>query len=212
MIQDLIAGGKESSAVNVEWAFSELLKHPQIFEKATKELDKVIGKERWVEEKDIPNLPFINAIMKETMRVHPSSPMLAPHFTREDSVIDGYDIPAGTRVLINTWTIGRDPTIWDTPEEFRPERFIGREIDVKGQDFELLPFGSGRRMCPGYTLGLKVIQLTLANLLHGFKWKLPDKMTPEELNMEEIFGLAIMRKIPLEAIGEPRLPAHVYGV
>ncbi|XP_077230472.1 trimethyltridecatetraene synthase-like [Tasmannia lanceolata] len=210
--QDLIAGGTESSAVTVEWALSELLKQPHIFEKAMEELDKVIGKERWVEEKDVPNLPYIEAIMKETMRMHPVAPMLVPRLSREDSVIDGYDIPAGTRVLVNVWTIGRDPTIWDAPEEFRPERFIGSEIDVKGQDFELLPFGSGRRMCPGYTLGLKVIQLTLANLLHGFKWKLPEKMTGEELNMEEIFGLSTPRKFPLEVVVEPRLPAHVYRV
>ncbi|XP_077230347.1 trimethyltridecatetraene synthase-like [Tasmannia lanceolata] len=210
--QDLIAGGTESSALTVEWALSELLKQPHIFEKATKELDKVIGKERWVEEKDIPDLPFVDAIMKETMRLHPLAPMLAPHLAREDSVIDGYDIPAGTRVFVNVWTIGRDPTIWDAPEEFHPERFIGKDIDVKGQDFELLPFGSGRRMCPGYSLGLKVVQLTLANLLHGFKWKLQDKISPEELNMEEIFGLSTTRKIPLEAVIEPRLPAPVYRV
>ncbi|XP_058108613.1 trimethyltridecatetraene synthase-like [Magnolia sinica] len=210
--QDLIAGGTESSAVTVEWAISELLKRPQYFEKATEELDQVIGKDRWVEEKDIPNLPYIEAIMKETMRMHPVAPMLVPRQCREDCTLNGYDIPAGTRVLVNVWTIGRDPTIWDTPNEFQPERFIGLAIDVKGHDFELLPFGSGRRMCPGYSLGLKVIQLTLANLLHGFQWKLPGKMMPEELNMDEIFGLSTPKKDPLVVMAEPRLLAHVYGL
>ncbi|XP_058108614.1 trimethyltridecatetraene synthase-like [Magnolia sinica] len=208
--QDLIAGGTESSAVTVEWAISELLKNPAIFEKATKELDRVIGQHRWVEEKDVAHLPYIEAIMKETMRMHPVAPMLVPRLAREDCTIDGYDIPAGTRALVNVWTIGKDPSIWDNPDEFHPERFIGRACDVKGQDFELLPFGSGRRMCPGYSLGLKVIQLTLANLLHGFKWELPAKMAPEDLNMDEIFGLSTPKKDPLVTVVKPRLPAHVY--
>ncbi|XP_043717132.1 trimethyltridecatetraene synthase-like [Telopea speciosissima] len=209
--QDLIAGGTESSAVTVEWALSELLKKPEIFKKASEELDRVIGKDRWVEEKDIPNLPYIEAIVKETMRMHPVAPMLVPRIAREDCEIGGYDIQEGTRVLVNTWTIGRDPELWEAPDEFRPERFIGKTIDVKGQDFELLPFGSGRRMCPGYSLGLKVIQSSLANLLHGFVWKLPNQMKPEDLNMEEIFGLSTPKKFPLMAVVEPRLPSHVYS-
>ncbi|XAR49884.1 Flavonoid 3'-monooxygenase [Bertholletia excelsa] len=207
--QDLLAGGTESSAVTVEWAISELLKQPEIFEKATEELDRVIGRERWVQEKDMPSLPYIEAIVKETMRLHPVAPMLVPRLSREDTKVAGYDIPKGARILVNVWTIGRDPALWDNPDDFRPERFIGKAIDVKGQDFELLPFGSGRRMCPGYSLGLKVIQASLANLLHGYKWKLPGSMK-EELNMEEIFGLSTPKKIPLVAVAEPRLPPHLY--
>nr|XP_010911364.2 cytochrome P450 71A1-like [Elaeis guineensis]XP_010932407.1 cytochrome P450 71A1 [Elaeis guineensis] len=210
--QDMIAGGTESSAMTVEWAISELLKRPEIFKKATEELDRVIGRHRWVEEKELHHLPYIEAIIKETMRMHPVAPMLVPRQCREDCNVAGYDIPAGTRVLVNVWTIGRDPTIWDAPEEFRPERFIGSTIDVKGQDFELLPFGSGRRMCPGYSLGLKVIQVSLANLLHGFAWRLPDGMKVEDLSMEEIFGLSTPRKVPLEVVVEPKLPVHLYAV
>nr|AYM47547.1 flavonoid 3'-hydroxylase [Dracaena cambodiana] len=210
--QDLIAGGTESSAVTVEWAISELLKRPHIFDRAKEELDRVIGQNRWVDEKDVPNLPYIESIVKETMRMHPVAPMLVPRLAREDATFNGYDIPAGTRVLVNVWTIGRDPTVWDEPEEFKPERFLGKEIDVKGQDFELLPFGSGRRMCPGYSLGLKVIQVSLANLLHGFEWKPPKGMKAEELNMEEIFGLSTPRKVPLEVVVEPRLEAWLYDI
>ncbi|KAM0879803.1 hypothetical protein ACQ4PT_033985 [Festuca glaucescens] len=206
--QDLIAGGTESSAVTVEWALSELLKKPEVFAKATEELDRVVGRGRWVTEKDIPSLPYVDAIVKETMRLHPVAPMLVPRLSREDTSIGGYDIPAGTRVLVSVWSIGRDPELWDAPEEFMPERFIGSRLDVKGQDYELLPFGSGRRMCPGYSLGLKVIQVSLANLLHGFEWKLPDGV---ELSMEEIFGLSTPRKFPLEAVVEPKLPAHLYA-
>nr|QNS29939.1 cytochrome P450 [Nothapodytes nimmoniana] len=210
--QDLLAGGTESSAVTVEWAISELLKKPEIFDKATEELDRVIGKKRWVQEKDMSSLPYIEAIVKETMRMHPVAPMLVPRLAREDCKMAGYDILKGTQVLVNTWTISRDPALWEDPNEFCPDRFIGKAkaIDVKGQDFELLPFGSGRRMCPGYSLGLKVIQSSLANLLHGFKWKLPNNMKPEDLNMEEIFGLSTPKKIPLVAIIEPRLPLHLY--
>nr|QNS29940.1 cytochrome P450 [Nothapodytes nimmoniana] len=211
--QDLLAGGTESSAVTVEWAISELLKKPEIFDKATEELDRVIGKKRWVQEKDMSSLPYIEAIVKETMRMHPVAPMLVPRLAREDCKMAGYDILKGTQVLVNTWTISRDPALWEDPNEFCPDRFIGKAkaIDVKGQDFELLPFGSGRRMCPGYSLGLKVIQSSLANLLHGFKWKLPNNMKPEDLNMEEIFGLSTPKKIPIVAILEPRLPLHLYS-
>ncbi|GLU14234.1 hypothetical protein SLE2022_308160 [Rubroshorea leprosula] len=208
--QDLIAGGTESSAVTVEWAISELLKTPENFKKATEELDRVIGRNRLVEEKDIVNLPYINSIVKETMRLHPVAPMLVPRLAQEDCKVAGYDIPKGTRALVNIWTIARDPNLWESPDEFRPERFIGKDIDVKGTDFELLPFGAGRRMCPGYALGLKVIQSSLANLLHGFTWKLPGNMRKEDLNMEEIFGLSTPRKILLEAVVELRLPPHLY--
>ncbi|KAI7728333.1 hypothetical protein M8C21_001811 [Ambrosia artemisiifolia] len=208
--QDLLAGGTESSAVTVEWAISEILKKPEIFQKATEELDRVIGKNRWVQEKDMPNLPYIEAIAKETMRLHPVAPMLVPRRAREDCKVAGYDITEGTRVLVSVWSIGRDPKLWDKPEEFCPERFTGKEIDVKGHDFELLPFGAGRRMCPGYSLGYKVIEATLANLLHGFNWKLPGTMTKDDLNMEEIFGLSTPKKFPLVTVAEPRLPLDMY--
>lgn len=211
MFQDMIAGGTESSAVTVEWAISELLKKPEIFAKATEELDRVIGRERWVEEGDIVNLPYIDSIAKETMRLHPVAPMLVPRMTREDCQVDGYDILKGTRALVNVWTIGRDPTVWDNPNEFCPERFIDKTIDVKGHDFQLLPFGAGRRMCPGYPLGIKVIQASLANLLHGFTWKLPSNMTKEDLDMEEIFGLSTPKKYPLQAVAVPKLPLHMYS-
>ena len=211
-LQDLLVGGTESSAMTVEWAISELLKKPELFKKATQELDRVIGQNRWVTEKDIPNLPYVEAIVKETMRMHPVVPMLVPRCAREDCNVAGYDIQKGTRVLINVWSIGRDPELWKDPQEFYPERFIGKEIDVKGQDYELLPFGSGRRMCPGYSLGLKVVQSTLANLLHGYNWKLPGDMNPEELDMEEIIGLSTPRKFPLVAVVEPRLPHHLYSL
>jgi cytochrome P450 len=174
------------------------------------ELNHIIGPERLATESDLPRLPYLEALLKETMRVHPPAPMLAPHVAREDTSVDGYDVLAGTVVFINVWGIGRDPALWDAPEEFRPERFLESKIDMRGQDFQLLPFGSGRRMCPGFNLALKVVALGLANLLHGFEWKLPDGVTAEELSMEETFVLAMPRKFPLNAVVKPRLPARLY--
>ncbi|CAL5012837.1 unnamed protein product [Urochloa decumbens] len=209
--QDLIVGGTDSTATTVEWAVSELLRKPEIFAAAAEELDRVVGRGRWVTEKDITELPYLDAIVKETMRVHPIVPLLVPRVAREDAAVGGYDIPKGTLVLVNVWTIGRDPALWDKPEEFTPERFVGRKIDVKGQDFELLPFGSGRRMCPGYNLGLKEVQLCLANLLHGFTWSLPEGMAKEDLSMDEVFGLSTTRKFPLEVVVKPRLAPELYA-
>ena len=210
-VQDLIAGGTESSAVTVEWSISELLKKPEVIVKATEEMDRVIGRGRWVTEKDIPSLPYVDAIVKETMRLHPVAPLLVPRLAREDTTVAGYDIPTGTRVLVSVWSIGRDPALWDAPEEFMPERFLGSKLDVKGQDYELLPFGSGRRMCPGMGLALRMVPMILANLLHAFAWRLPDGVEAEELSMEETFGLTVPRLVPLEAVAEPKLPARLYA-
>ncbi|KAL6839552.1 hypothetical protein ACP4OV_030822 [Aristida adscensionis] len=208
---DLILGSTDTSMVTSEWAMSELLRNPEVLAKATEELDAVVGHDRLVTEGDIPNLPYIEAIVKETMRLHPVAPLLGPRLSREEASIDGYDIPIGTRVFVNVWAIGRDPAVWgDDASVFQPGRFVGRTVDVKGHDFELLPFGSGRRMCPGIGLGLKLVQVILANLLHGFAWSLPDGVRKEELNMEEKYGLSMPRLVPLEAVAEPRLPAVLY--
>ncbi|TVU46964.1 hypothetical protein EJB05_06538, partial [Eragrostis curvula] len=210
---DLITAGTDPSAVTVEWAMSELLKHPEVLAKATEELDRVICRDRLVvTEGDMPSLPYVEAIVKETMRMHPVAPLLAQRLSREDTSFSGHHIPAGTRVLVNVWAIGRDPAVWDAPEEFWPERFLGSGgVDVRGHDFQLLPFGSGRRMCPGISLGLKMVQLSLANLLHAFMWRLPNGVSTEELSMEEKFGLSVVRMVPLQVVAEPKLPAHLYA-
>ncbi|XP_066398606.1 trimethyltridecatetraene synthase [Miscanthus floridulus] len=215
-VQDIVAGGTESSAVTIEWAMSELLRHPDALEAATAELDRVIGHGRWVNESDLPDLPYIDAVVKETMRLHPVGPLLVPHHAREDTVVAGYDVPAGARVLVNVWAIARDPSSWpDAPAAFRPERFLsggsGAGVDVRGAHFELLPFGAGRRMCPAYGLAMKLVAAGVANLVHGFTWRLPDGMAPEDVSMEEQFGLSTRRKVPLVAVAEPRLPAHLYA-
>lgn len=214
-VQDIVAGGTESSAVTIEWAMSELLRRPDALRAATAELDRVIGHGRWVTERDLPDLPYIDAVVKETMRLHPVGPLLVPHHAREHTVVAGYDVPAGARVLVNVWAIARDPASWpDAPDAFRPERFLngssGASVDVRGAHFELLPFGAGRRMCPAHGLAMKLVTAGVANLVHGFAWRLPDGMAPEDVSMEELFGLSTRRKVPLVAVAEPRLPAHLY--
>ncbi|KAK4269066.1 hypothetical protein QN277_022271 [Acacia crassicarpa] len=204
--QDLLIGAIDTSSATIEWGMSEVLKNPEILKKATDELDIVVGRDRWVEEKDIVNLPYIEAITKETMRLHPVASLLPPTTSAVDgdSKVVGYDIPKGAQVIVNVWAIGRDPAIWENPNEFNPERFIGKDIDVTGNNFELLPFGAGRRICPAYPLALKVVQVCLANLVHGFSWSLPDHMKKEDLNMEENLTLGNMRKQPLEAVIRPK--------
>jgi cytochrome P450 len=212
-MQDLIAGGTNTNGVTLEWAISELVRNPKMLAIATEELDRVVGPNRLVTERDILDLPYMKAIVKETLRMHPVGTLLAPHEAIEDVSIKGYDIPAGTRVLVNVWAIARDDALWDAPDVFQPERFLGEsKVDVLGQDFELLPFGSGRRMCPGYNLGLKVVHMCLANLLHCFSWKLSSVLATQNLSMDEIFGLTTSRKIPLEVFIEPRLSAHLYAL
>lgn len=211
-VQDIIAGGTESSAVTMEWAMSELILLPDVMAAAADELDRVVGRGRWVTECDLPNLPYIDAVVKETMRLHPVGPLLVPHLAREHTAVAGYDVPAGARVLVNAWAVARHPASWpDRPDAFLPERFAGRDIDVRGQHFELLPFGAGRRMCPAHSLAMKVVGAGVANLLHGFAWRLPDGVSPGDVSMEELVGLSTRRKVPLVAVPEPRLPAHLYA-
>ncbi|XP_059295516.1 trimethyltridecatetraene synthase-like [Lycium ferocissimum] len=210
LIHSLLAGATDTSATTVEWAFQEFLRNPKMIEKANEELDRVIGKQRWIEEDDFSRLPYIDAIIKETFRLHPLTSLLPPRYSIEDCNVAGYDIPKGTMVFVNTWSLGRNPKYWNRPEEFMPERFLENDIDIKGQNFTLLPFGSGRRRCPGYNLGIKVVRTTMANLLHGFNWRLAGDMKPEDISMEEIYGLTTHLKKPISMIMEPRLPHHLY--
>ncbi|KAL3353845.1 hypothetical protein AABB24_018490 [Solanum stoloniferum] len=210
LILDLLAGGTDTSATTVEWAFQELVRNPNMIEKAHEELDRTIGKGRWVEEEDLSQLPYIEAIIKETYRLHPLTPLIPPHYSIEECNVVGYDIPKGTMVFVNIWSLGRNPNYWDRPQEFIPERFLENDINIKGKNFTMLPFGSGRRRCPGYNLGIKLVGTTLANLLHGFHWRLTGDINPEEISMKEIYGLTTHPEKPISMIVEPRFPLHLY--
>ncbi|EFJ23719.1 hypothetical protein SELMODRAFT_102826 [Selaginella moellendorffii] len=202
---ELVSAGTETSATTVEWTFGEILhRAPHVLTKAHEELDSVVGRSRLVDEADLPRLPYLQAIIKEAFRLHVPVPLLVPHMSMHEASLDGYHVPKGATTIVNAYAIGRDPALWDNPLEFRPERFLGSSMDVKGQDFELLPFGSGRRACPGMGLGLKTVQLALANLIHGFDWKASGQNA-----LEEAAGAVIWLKTPLEAVGSPRLQVEV---
>lgn len=207
VLLDLFAGASDTSSVLIEWALAELLTNPIQMKTLQEELQRVVGRERMVQDFDIPNMPLLMAVVKETMRLHPVLPFLVPRKLIEPCQISGYEIPANTQVYVNTWAVGRDPMVWEKALEFWPERFLDRSIDVRGQHFELLPFGSGRRMCPGWTLGLRNVQIILASLLQAFDWSVDE----QDLDMSEKFGLVMTKAKPLLARVNPKLSPYIYA-
>ncbi|KAJ7969672.1 Cytochrome P450 [Quillaja saponaria] len=203
---DLIVAAFETTAATLDWAFSELLKNPRVMKKLQQELTNVVGMSKVVEETDIPKLNYLDMVVKETYRLHPVAPFLIAHESMEDITINGYYINKKSRIIVNAWAIGRDPKIWsENVEEFYPERFINNNIDLKGHDFELIPFGSGRRGCPGMMLGLMSVKYTIAQFVHCFNWELPNGMNSKHLDMNEKFGLSIPRVNHLLALPIYRL-------
>lgn len=199
LLVDLFAAGTDTTSGTLEWAITELLRHPKKMAKAQAEIDQVIGKKESVQESDISELSYIQAVVKETLRLHPAATILM-HKAEEDVHLCDYYVPKNAQVLVNVWSIGRDPKVWSNPESFMPERFLETEVDMKGQDFELIPFGAGRRICPGIPLAYRMVHLMLATLVHLFNWRLPDGLNPEDVDMEEKFGLTLQKMQPLQAI------------
>lgn len=194
ILADMIVGSIDTSHTWIEWVFAEIVKNPKVMNKLQGELTSIVGLDRMVEEEDLPKLEYLDLVLKETFRLHPVAPFLVPRESIGDIVINECYIPRGSRVMINCWALGHDPKIWsDNVEEFVPERFIGKNIDLRGHDFHLLPFGYGRRSCPGINLGLITVKLIVAQLVHCFNWNLPNGMLPADLDMTEKFGLAAPR-------------------
>ncbi|KAL8546925.1 hypothetical protein ACS0TY_006588 [Phlomoides rotata] len=210
LLWDMITAGMDTTAISVEWAMAELIKNPRVQQKAQEELDRVIGHDRVVTELDFPNLPYLQSVAKESLRLHPPTPLMLPHRANADVKIGGYDIPKGSNVHVNVWAVARDPEVWKNPLEFRPERFLEEDVDMKGTDFRLLPFGAGRRVCPGAQLGINLVTSMIVHLLHHFSWDAPNGMRPEEIDMEESPGMVTYMKTPLEALPTPRLPPNLY--
>ncbi|OAY82660.1 Premnaspirodiene oxygenase [Ananas comosus] len=206
---DMFAGGTETSSTIIEWAISELIKSPNIMAKAQQEVREAFKKKGKIEEHDIGELSYLQLVIKETLRIHPPVPLLVPRVCQETCTILGYTIPAGTRVVINVWALGRDPKYWEDPEKFMPERFEGNSVDYKGSNFEFLPFGAGRRICPGMTFGLATVEFGLAQLLFYFDWKLPGDMKIEDLDMTETLGASAPRKEQLHLIAIPQISLPV---
>ncbi|ERN14983.1 hypothetical protein AMTR_s00032p00222110 [Amborella trichopoda] len=200
LILELNLAGASTAAVVVEWAMAELLQNPEKMATVKQELSKTVGYERPVEEADMDRLPYLQAVIKETLRFHPPGPLFLPHRANATVEVAGFIIPKNTTVVINYWAISREACTWENPTTFSPERFMGSDINYKGRDFSFIPFGGGRRICPGLPLGERMVQLLLASLLHSFEWELPLGCKPEEMDMSDKLGLALHKKVPLEAI------------
>ncbi|XP_057975861.1 cytochrome P450 CYP82D47-like [Malania oleifera] len=205
----LVLGGSDTSTVTLVWALCLLLNNPHTLKKAQQELDTQVGRQQQLHGTHIKHLVYVQAIIKETMRLYPAAPLGAPHESIEDCIVGDHHVPAGTRLVVNLWKVHRDPQVWPDPDEFRPERFLTthKDVDVRGQNFELIPFSSGRRMCPGVSFSLQVTHFILANLLHGFEIATPDD---NPVDMGECFGLTMAKATPLEVLLSPRLPSHLY--
>uniref|UniRef100_A0A803M8S6 Cytochrome P450 n=2 Tax=Chenopodium quinoa TaxID=63459 RepID=A0A803M8S6_CHEQI len=200
LLMNLFGAGTDTTSSTLEWAMAELLCNPEKLKKAQAELQETIGKENPVEESDMARLPYLQAIVKETLRLHPAAPLLVPRKADSDVKLCGFTVPKDTQVLVNVWAIGRDPELWENPNSFEPERFMGSEIDVKGRDFELIPFGAGRRICPGLPLAIRMIHLMLGSLIHKFDWRLEGGTLPEKMDMEEKFGITLEKAQRLHAV------------
>ncbi|XP_038688538.1 cytochrome P450 71D9-like [Tripterygium wilfordii] len=203
VVLDIFTGGSETSSTTIEWAMSELIKTPRIMAKAQSEVRRVFDKQGYVDEAGLEELEFLKLVIKETLRLHPPLPLLLPRECREGCQILGYDIPVKAQIIVNAWAIGRDPDYWIDAEKFYPERFVNSSIDYKGNNFEFIPFGTGRRMCPGISFGITIVELTLAKLLYHFDWKLPINIKGEELDMTESFAASVGRKNDLYVIPIP---------
>lgn len=179
---------------------SELVTNPETMAKVKAELKSVVGEKKVVDESEMAKLPYLEAVIKEVMRFHIPGPFLVPRRAESDQVVNGYLIPKGTQILINAWAISRDPNVWKNPDSFEPERFLGgRNIDFKGLDYELVPFGAGRRVCPGLPLATLILQMVTATLVHNFDWKL-DQGTADDDPQGEVFGLSLRRAVRLRVI------------
>ncbi|KEH37856.1 putative cytochrome P450 [Medicago truncatula] len=207
----LIAGATDTTTVTITWALSLLLNNRHTLKKIQDELDEKVGKDRLVNESDINNLVYLQAVVKETLRLYPAGPLSGARQFTENCTVGGYNIQAGTRLILNLWKMHRDPRVWSKPLEFQPERFLNthKDVDVKGQHYELLPFGGGRRSCPGITFGLQMTNLALASFLQAFEVTTPSNA---QVDMSATFGLTNIKTTPLEVIAKPRLPYHLLFV
>lgn len=201
--QELYSAGTDTNTSTVEWTMAELVKNPEIMTKVREELEMEICQDL-PKEFQLMQLPYLQACIKETFRLHPPVPFLIPRRASETCKVMDYTIPKNAQILVNVWAIGRDPSIWVKPLEYRPERFLNFSLDYKGNDFEFLPFGAGRRICPGLPMATRHIPLVLAALIHFFDWSLPQGSDPSQLDMNEKFGATLQKEQPLNLIPKAR--------
>ncbi|KAL8461165.1 hypothetical protein ACS0TY_032589 [Phlomoides rotata] len=200
IIMEVFLAGSETTSTSIEWAMVELLSHPEIMTKVKDELTRVVGKSNRFNESHIENLPFLQAVMKETLRLHPPIPFLVPRLSIEETNFMGYQIPKDTQLFVNAWAIGRDPDCWDDPLSFKPDRFLDSKIDYRGLNFELIPFGAGRRICAGIPLAHRMLHLVLGSLVHEFDWSVDVIGKNAIMDTRERMGVTVRKLVPLKAI------------
>ncbi|TKY45140.1 steroid 17alpha-monooxygenase or 17alpha-hydroxyprogesterone aldolase [Spatholobus suberectus] len=201
---DMFAAGTETTASILGWMMTELLRHPVVMQKLQDEVRNVVRGRTHITGEDLSSMRYLKAVVKETFRLHPQIPLLFPRESMQDTKVMGYDIATGTQTIVNAWAIGRDPSYWNQPQEFQPERFLNSSIDIKGHDFRAIPFGAGRRSCPGIMFAMTIIELVLANLVHQFNWAVPSGVIGDQaMDISETTGLSINRKFPLMTIASP---------
>ncbi|GLT84010.1 hypothetical protein SLE2022_022670 [Rubroshorea leprosula] len=200
VILDVFTAGMDTTYTSLDWAMAELLRHPNVMKQLQKEVREIAGEKSYIQEKDLEKMHYLKAVIKETLRLHPPVPLLGARESTQDVEVMGYNIAAGAWVIVNAWAIGRDPMSWEQPEEFIPERFLNSSIDFKGHDFQLIPFGSGRRGCPGILFATTISELFLANIVGKFDWTLPSGVKEKDIDMTESNGVIMHRKFPLIAI------------
>ncbi|XP_044946946.1 cytochrome P450 76M5-like isoform X2 [Hordeum vulgare subsp. vulgare] len=202
---DLFIAGTETNALSVEWTMAELIRNPAVMSKVRAELQEVLGAKQYPDESDINKLPYLRAVLMETMRLHPPSPLLIPHqVMAEGAEVGGFVVPKGAMVIVNLWAVMRDPASWTQPEAFLPERFVGADMDFRGKDrFEFMPFGAGRRACPGLPMATRVVMLILASLIHMFEWRLPEGMQPCDVDVRDRYRMSLNMVTPLKAVPMP---------
>ncbi|XP_034201137.1 LOW QUALITY PROTEIN: tryptamine 5-hydroxylase-like [Prunus dulcis] len=213
LVLDMFVAGTDTTSATLEWAMTELVKHPNVMKKAQEQVRKFASSTGKVDESHLQHFDYLKAVIKETMRLHPPVPLLVPRESMDKCTLDGYEIPEKTRVLINAYAIARDPQSWDNPLEYRPERFQDAgnvNVNVVDQDFRFLPFGGGRRGCPGYGFGLATVEIALARLLYHFDWALPQGVGPDDVDLDETFGLATRKKSALVLVPTPANMDHQF--
>ncbi|XP_025826598.1 indole-2-monooxygenase-like [Panicum hallii] len=197
ILMDMFEAGTDPTYMALDFAMAELIRNPKAMAKLQAEVRRCAGKgKEIVTEEDLSSMSYLKAVMKESMRLHAPGPLLIPHFSMAECDVEGYTIPSGTRVILNVWALGRNPTCWESADEFMPERFMEEAMDaasdLQGNDFRLLPFGSGRRMCPAIKFTTATFETILANLIYHFNWELPPGTTG--IDMTESYGIDVHRK------------------
>nr|XP_043614144.1 labd-13Z-ene-9,15,16-triol synthase, chloroplastic-like [Erigeron canadensis] len=203
LLVDTMVGGTDTTATLAEWAMTEIMQNHDVMSKVQEELAKIVGGNNIVEESHLSQLEYLEATIKETIRLHPVLPFLLPRSPSQDCIVGGYTIPMGCTIFLNVWSIHRDPRYWDKPLDFNPDRFLTDKCDYNGNNLKFFPFGSGRRICAGIPLAERMQMLILASLLHSFDWSLP---TGEEHDLSEKFGITLRKRKPLMAIPSQRWP------